>query len=284
MLMSREVLQNVLVEKMAGSEVEKFCEFCGAKLEQVYFKKGNSIIFAPAHQPCSCSRAKEQLLKLEELKAKEEEEKSRLAAEEKKQKRINNLLGKSGMSKRALMCKFSNYDITPQNRASIKLCKNYVSNFEEITKEKRNGLFLSGECGVGKSHLVYAIANELITERKTSVICMTMIDLLLKLKSSYAENKTEEAILKIYENCSLLIIDDLGKEKPTEWALQMIYAIIDRRYNALKPVIITTNYGAKELIEKFTINDDSSTAEAIVDRLFEMCQYLFIDGDSYRKR
>ena len=64
----------------------------------------------------------------------------------------------------------------------------------------------------------------------------------------------------------------------------MIYTIIDRRYNAIKPIIVTTNYGANELIQRFTFNGDSSTGSAIVDRLFEMCEYLPIKGESYRKR
>ena len=113
---------------------------------------------------------------------------------------------------------------------------------------------------------------------------MTMIDLLLKIKSSfnaYNDKMTEEQILKIYTDCALLVIDDLGKEKPTEWALQMIYSVIDRRYNALKPIIVTTNFTASELIKRF---GDSSIGNAIVDRLFEICQYVPIEGESYRKR
>ena len=113
---------------------------------------------------------------------------------------------------------------------------------------------------------------------------MTMIDLLLQIKNSYsAENINEKEILKIYEDCTLLIIDDLGKEKPTEWALQMIYSIIDKRYNSLKPIVVTTNYTASELINRMTISSDKSSAEAIVDRLFEICEYIPITGDSFRK-
>lgn len=273
-----------MTEKTLGAKVQKICEFCGAELKQIPFELGGVTRYIPIYEPCSCDRAKEKRAKEEEAKRLALEEQKRIEIERKNQEKIKALFGNSGMSKRALSCKFEGYQITLNNQDAVRLCNDYVSRFKEIKSEKKNGLFLAGPCGVGKSHLAYAVANSLI-ERKNSVVCMTMIDLLLKLKSSYSgDESSEEKILKIYEDCSLLIIDDLGKEKPTEWALQMIYAIIDRRYNAFKPIIVTTNYTAKELVQKFSINGDNSTGSAIVDRLFEMCQYVPIDGESYRKR
>lgn len=263
---------------------EKFCEFCGAELEQVSIELGGIVRYAPSWKQCSCPQAVEKIEKEKcEIREKLQQEKI-IAAEERRKERIKNLFGNSGMSRRALSCKFEGYQVTFDNQEALQSCNEYVKDFDIIQRSNRNGLFIVGNCGVGKSHLAYAVANALI-ERNTSVICMTMIDLLLKIKSGFqSKEQTEEQILKIYEDCSLLVIDDLGKEKPTEWALQMIYTIIDRRYNALKPIIVTTNYGASELVRRFTLNDDSSTGAAIVDRLFEMCNYVAIKGDSFRKR
>ncbi len=277
------------VEPKGGSsnsfvKQDKYCEFCGAKLEQTNFVFRGIIRYVPSWSHCTCKEALEKIEKEREEEREKIHQEKILAEEKRRKEKIKTLFGNSGMSKRALTCKFEGYQITMNNQEALQVCNEYVNDYDIIQSSQRNGLFIVGNCGVGKSHLAYAVANALI-ERNTSVICMTMIDLLLKIKSSFqTKEQTEEQILKIYEDCSLLVIDDLGKEKPTEWALQMIYTIIDRRYNALKPIIITTNYGATELIQRFTVGGDSSTGTAIVDRLFEMCNYVPIDGDSFRKR
>ena len=269
-------------------KVAKNCEFCGVELEQLFFDGNGVKIYVPAYKNCTCPDAVAEQKKIEELKflqleqerqQKELERQQRLAEEEKQ--KINELFGNSGMSKRAMGCLFKNYQQNEHNSQAYKTCGTYAKEFETVSEGSRNGLFITGVCGVGKSHLAFAIANYLL-KRGHSVIAMTMIDLLLKLKSSFNGGKqTEEEILQIYDECDLLIIDDLGKEKPTEWALQMIYSIIDRRYNALKPIIITTNFNADELLKKL---GNTSIAEAIVDRLFEICQYVPIEGESFRRR
>lgn len=275
---------NDLAEKMPGAnsfgKVVKHCEFCGAELEQLNFPWNGVIKYAPAYKPCMCEAsivAKEKEHELQRQQIKEEEQRKK---EERRKEKIKSLFGNSGMSQRALNCSFEGYQPTFENAEALKICKEYIKDFDLISRSSRNGLFICGECGVGKSHLAFATANELI-KKGNSVIAMTMIDLLLKVKSSFSFSGEEERILKVYEDCSLLIIDDLGKEKPTEWALQMIYSIVDRRYNALKPIIVTTNFTAGELIKRF---GDSSLGISIVDRLFEICQYVPIGGESFRKR
>ena len=275
------------IEKMAGSnsfnKQAKYCEYCNAKLEQISFVWNGVVKYTPGYKPCECEQAKAAREKENEMKRIEIAREEQRKQEEKRKEKIKNLFGNSGMSKRALQCTFNGYQPTIQNVEALKTCNEYVKDFDLISRSERNGLFICGECGVGKSHLAFATANALI-ERGNSVIAMTMIDLLLKIKSSFNacnEKMTEEQILKIYTDCALLVIDDLGKEKPTEWALQMIYSVIDRRYNALKPIIVTTNFTASELIKRF---GDSSVGNAIVDRLFEICQYVPIEGESFRKR
>lgn len=280
----KEIVQNS-IDKMVGSnnlgKEIKHCEFCGAELEQINFLLNGVLRYVPAYKSCECEQAKAEKEKENEFKRQQIAEEEQRKREERRKEKIKNLFGNSGMSQRALKCSFENYQPSFENAEALKVCNEYIKDFDLISRSERNGLFICGECGVGKSHLAFATANELI-KKGNSVIAMTMIDLLLKIKSSYGigDNASEESILKIYEDCSLLIIDDLGKEKPTDWVLQMIYSIVDRRYNALKPIIITTNFTASELIKRF---GDSSIGNAIVDRLFEICQYVPIGGESYRK-
>ena len=91
--------------------------------------------------------------------------------------------------------------------------------------------------------------------------------------------------VKIIRTLDLLIIDDLGKEKATEWTSQTIYSIINARYENERPIVITTNYTLKNLVDRMTPSgsQDSITAAAAVDRLFETCIEVPMLGPSWRK-
>ena len=117
--------------------------------------------------------------------------------------------------------------------------------------------------------------------------CMTMIDLLERIKRTYsATGGSESDVLKIYKTVPLLVIDDIGKEPPTEWAISTVYNIINGRYEAYLPTIVTTNYDTEALIDRMTPREshDSMTARATIDRLMEMCRGITLTGQSWRSR
>ena len=114
---------------------------------------------------------------------------------------------------------------------------------------------------------------------------MTMIDLLARIRKTFnREGVDESEVLSLYKKVPLLIIDDIGKEPPTEWAISTIYNIITGRYEAYLPIIITTNYDSKTLVARMTpqTTHDSITAEATIDRLNEMCRVVILNGNSWR--
>ena len=152
---------------------------------------------------------------------------------------------------------------------------------------ERNGLFMAGGYGTGKTHLAAAIANQLISEG-TACICMTMIDLLDRIRETYkaAGSDVDEAyILSQYEEVPLLIIDDIGSEQPTEWGVSKIFAIINARYEGYMPTIITTNYSGPELVQRMTPESgDSRNAEKTLDRLKETCVGIDMTWESWRAR
>lgn len=271
------------------------CEHCGEPRATQGFPFAGRVLWNPTGpERCDCPEAV----------ADHEREKAEREAAEKARQEIERamrmeglvrcIIADSGMNARFLRRTFDNYQITTQNQRAVSACKRYADTFREKlptsdTDPGRNGLFITGPKGTGKTHLAAAIANQLMQEG-TAVICMTMIELLEHIKQTYEKQRqwgnTEGNVMKAYKEVPLLIIDDMGKEPPTEWAVSKIYTIINARYEAYLPTIVTTNYTDSELVRRLTPKDtgDSTTADATIDRLREMCSAIVTTGDSWRSR
>lgn len=272
------------------------CEFCGRTLYAHGFEMGTTIHwFGP--EKCTCPQAiekaqREEAERLAEQKRKEEEEQNRHLQEQ-----VRKIVGQSGVGARFRLRTFETFELTEENKKAALLCQKYADTFaNKLPKNNpnpgRNGLFITGPKGTGKTHLVAAIANKLMNQR-IAVICMTMIDLLERIKSTYTNARQRFGggydaadILDAYTYVPLLIIDDLGKEQATEWSISKIYAIINARYEAFMPTIITTNYSEAELLRRLTPKEtnDETTADATIDRLREMCAAIVTTGASWRSK
>ena len=149
----------------------------------------------------------------------------------------------------------------------------YVESWETMQAENIGYLFWGG-VGTGKSYLAACIANALMEQEVP--VCMTNFAAILNdLAASFAGRN--EYISRL---CSfpLLIIDDFGMERGTEYGLEQVYNVIDSRYRSRKPLIVTTNLTLEEL------QHPEDTAHArIYDRLLEMCSPLCFTGENLRK-
>lgn len=205
-------------------------------------------------------------------------------AKARKAELIEKLRRYSGGNLRIELQSFDNFD-PRQNPKALAAAQEYAAGFSDRRsgEDCGKGLFLVGVRGVGKSHLAAAITNAVIGQG-VGVIFTTAYDLLARIKATYSTQDIDEgAVLNVYRTIPLLVIDDPGKEQPTEWSLSRLYSIIDYRYRNLLPVIITSNYGDKELVERLTPQyGDRQTALALVDRLFEMCLAVPMGGQSWR--
>jgi DNA replication protein DnaC len=225
----------------------------------------------------------------------EREAQKKAEDERKKREQMRNVVLGSGMGERLLQRTFRSFIAnTPDRKKIVAVAQKYARDFDQHLPKRgtliagRNGLFLTGTKGTGKTHIAAAIANHLLGNGRP-VICMTERNLFAQIQKTYSwsnDNGMSEADVRgVYESVALLIIDDLGKEKPSEWTLATLYAIIDGRYDKGMPLIITSNYDPQNLVRRLTPKDgDKSTADSIVDRLNEMCEYIPMLGESWRSR
>ena len=156
-------------------------------------------------------------------------------------------------------------------------------------------LFL-GPCGVGKTHLAVAVLRHVIAEKGDSGLFYDFRDLLREIQGSYnaVSGTSELEILRPVLDAKLLVLDELGSNKPTEWVRDTVAYVINCRYNDKKATIFTSNYlDAPESVEGSSgerlggrVREESLTERIGVrlrSRLFEMCKVIEIRGKDFRR-
>lgn len=260
------------------------CEYCKNKLYRKTIEwelYGTKKTITLDYERCECNDAQIYWNEYDLKKLRMLEEEKKLEIMQEFSKRVERIIKNSKMSKRNLNYKFDNFSSNTSNKKVLDNLKNYSEKL--VNGIEKKGLVLVGNNGVGKTHLACSIANKLI-ENGTPVIYGTLINLLAELRNSYDtdNNISEMEIIKLYENVDLLIIDDLGKEKPSEWGLEKLFTIVNSRYENNLPVIITTNYNQNSLVERLSLNGEIETAKSIISRLYEMCYLVKIDDIDHR--
>ena len=260
------------------------CEYCKNKLYRKTIEwnlYGTKRVMKLDYERCNCKDAQKYWNEYDMKKLQMFEEEKKLRKMQEFANKVDKIIKNSKMSKRNLNYKFDNFEVNSNNKKVYQSLKNY--NEKLVNEVERKGLILVGNNGVGKTHLACSIANELIKDG-IPIIYGTLINLLAELKNTYDidNNISEMKIIKLYEKVDLLIIDDLGKEKPSEWGLEKLFTIINSRYENNLPVIITTNYDQNSLINRLSINGEIETAKSIISRLYEMCYLVKIEDRDHR--
>lgn len=186
---------------------------------------------------------------------------------------IKGLKRSSGIGERFFNKIFTNYK---GNEKVSNECRKWVKNYSENYKSGK-GLFLTGNVGTGKTHLLAAIIDYIARVKKrltlNFIVYRNTTSMLNEIRNSY-ENKDFKEVIGNFKNCDLLMIDDLGAEKITDWVLDIFFEIIDYRYSELKPIIIASNLTDLEIKQKLD--------ERIMSRIYEMCKGLKLTGKDYR--
>ena len=187
--------------------------------------------------------------------------------------RIRKLKKASLMDEKFSAATFEHFKPTKYNGRNLKLCRRYAEKFD-LMLEKNQGLLFWGDVGTGKSYAAACIANYLL-DRKIPVIMTSFVKLLEVIQASREE---EPAILSRLGYARLVIFDDLGAERGTDYALEKVYNIIDSRYRKGLPMVLTTNLSLDEMKREVDVR-----YSRIYDRIFENCYPMQFTGPSWRK-
>jgi DNA replication protein DnaC len=214
-------------------------------------------------------------------------------------KRTQFLLQGAGVPDRYQHCTFENFDVSfsPARRTlhpALLFAKKFV---EQYPLMNGNGLLFTGSIGVGKTHLATSILRSLIVEKGAEGLFRDYRELLKEIQGSYSKQSqtTELEILQPVLECEVLVLDELGAVKPTDWVWDTASLVLNTRYNRKRTTIITTNIIDElpasistgrvtplkaQLLEE-TLGD--RIGQRMLSRLAEMCVTVTMQGEDYRR-
>ena len=161
------------------------------------------------------------------------------------------------------------------NPKQMEMAKRFVQHWDEFKKDSM-GLLLWGPVGTGKSFIAGCIANALL-DQGVPVMMTNFARLLNKLTDMYAGDRN--AYIDSFNSFPLLIIDDLGVERNSEFAREQVFSVIDSRYRSQLPLIVTTNLTPEQMR-----NPEDLARARIYDRVLERCTPIRVDGQNIRKQ
>jgi DNA replication protein DnaC len=201
-------------------------------------------------------------------------------------------LASSRIPRRYELCSLANFDpYTPSHRSALEKALRYCSGFPHSGSDEGLGLLFTGGNGVGKTHLAVAVLRELVQTGAAMGQFWDFQELIREIKSSYdTETRTTELqVLEPVVECDVLLLDDLGGWRMTDWMHDTLFYLLNSRYVAKRPTLITTNFHDASA-EEVRAAEPNARREFFVERighrlrsrLMEMCLVVRIEGDDFR--
>lgn len=230
------------------SEAAHVCEYCGKQLEPLTIRipsgmrsLGSSDRITVGYAQCTCSDAVAAAERAQKVADEQE-------AMRKQKERLQRLIA-SGLRRRWLNAKHE------RSAEVVEACK------------KRRNVYICGDVGTGKTTLTCAAAIEMIDSGHfKSIVVATATEILNDIRQSFGNHQNTDPLAK-YKRASVLEIDDFGKESPTDWAIEQLFALINERYNDMLPTVINTQFMPDALVQRLAKNSGEENAVAIVSRL-----------------
>jgi len=213
--------------------------------------------------------------------------------------RRHTLLAAARIPKRYEHCELDNYDTDfPAANPSLAEAHFMASAFaEKYGPHGDRGLLIIGKIGTGKTHLGVGIIKKLILNKGVPCLFYDYRELLKEIQNSYnaAVQTTELDVLRPVFDTEVLVLDELGAVKPTEWVWDTVSLILNSRYNDQRTTIITTNFDdqpAASAAGSYSAARAAARAETLGDRigermrsrLHEMCRVITLDGTDFRQK
>lgn len=181
---------------------------------------------------------------------------------------------RSGLGKRFRQCTFDTFKPYSEIKEVFEDVCDYCENFSKY-QEAGSGLILKGNAGCGKTHLVSALAHQLIFMNHT--VRFVMVPMLLEnIRQSYNRRPLdgESNLIQELSKIELLVLDDLGSERPSEWVREQLFILVNARYENMRPTVVTTNCQGKELSDRL--------GSRTISRLIETSKVINITAGDYR--
>lgn len=144
---------------------------------------------------------------------------------------------------------------------------------------KNRGLIIHGKTATGKSRMLWQLARRIIVKERRTAIVVRDVQFGRMIERSYQSN-THDALIRKLSQCSVLMIDDLGKSKLTQRVETDLFDIIDSRYNSERPVVYTTQFTGESLTGRFNAPE---TADAIIRRIRQECESISFKNSTESK-
>lgn len=253
-------------DEFLGDDGLPYCKKC--KTKRFFVVEDNSFAMFGS---CECQQR--------EQKEREEQEQRRKRVEE-----FNNRQTLSLIGERYKNVRFKDARITLHNKTAFEKCGNYAKNSKRVY-ELNIGLYIYGDNSSGKTYLTACLCNELVWLGWRCVYT-NLASILNEIRASYDGNGMGEcSLLRQLQTFDFVFIDDLGKEflgreynpATAKWAEGKLFEILNARYNARKPTILSSNYSISKLASVLNLD------KAIVERINEMAtRAIKLEGDDFR--